>query len=172
MTKAEFEAMYPLIIGWIQQTLAVHATQARPVASLGFKRLPQYFRAEFLAAAKVVYVDTVPTPPLGAIGLGQFSDFENMTVGGITYLDTFFAREELRDAERLHFHELVHVVQWQILGPKTFIATYADGLERMGYRASPLEVMAYTLENDFVGSPNPFDVIAVVKEQLTALHGM
>ena len=36
---------------------------------------------------------------------------------GITYLNTFFIkRDELRN-ETIHFHELIHVVQWRILDP-------------------------------------------------------
>jgi hypothetical protein len=84
MTPEEFEAKYPLIIGWIQQTIAGHAAQAQPVAALGFRRLPQYFRPELLAGTKVVAVEIVPTPPLSKIGLGQFREFENMNADGIT----------------------------------------------------------------------------------------
>ncbi len=122
-----------------------------------------------------VYVPNVPAPPLSAIGLSQFSDFENMNAGGITYLDTtyldtFFVRNELRGNEALHFHELVHIIQWQLLGPKSFVAAYADGLERIGYRACPLETMAYTLENVFRSSQTHFDVAMIVREQLHALY--
>ena len=170
MTPAEFETKYPRILSWIQGTLAKHAPQALTVSSLGFQRLPQYFRTQVLTSSKVIYVAVVPTPPLSALGLKQFSDFENMNAMGITYLDTFFSREEGRANENLHFHELVHVLQWQLLGPKAFIAAYADGLEGAGYRRSPLEVMAYTLESVFKNSPNPFDVAVVVREQLTALY--
>jgi hypothetical protein len=170
MKPEEFEAKYPLILSWIQGTLTTYIVQARPVSSLGFKRLPQYFRAEVLTSSKVVYVAVVPTPPLSALGFNQFSDFENMNATGITYLDTFFSREEGRGNESLRFHELVHVLQWQMLGPKAFIAAYADGLERNGYRRSPLEVMAYTLESVFKNSANPFDVAAAVREQLIALY--
>jgi hypothetical protein len=169
MTKEELEAKYPLIFGWIQQTLAAHATQARPVASLGFKRLPQYFSAEVLQSASVVYVDEVPMPPLSAIGLSRFSDFENMNAAGITYLDTFFSQTNMRKNERHHLHELVHVLQWRVLGPKRFIAAYADGLERYGYRDSPLEVMAFELDKRFQIDPNPFDVPAIVQAKLAAL---
>jgi hypothetical protein len=171
MTKEEFETKYPLILAWIQQTIANHAPQARTIASLGFKRLPQYFSPDALEAAKVVYVEAVPTPPLSAIGLNRFAEFENMNAGGITYLNTVFARREMRKDERLHFHELVHIIQWQSLGPKSFLTAYADGLERIGYRQSPLEAMAYTLEGVFRNSQNPFDVATVVREQLVALYG-
>jgi hypothetical protein len=92
-----------------------------------------------------------------------------MNAAGITYLDTFFSQDEMRGNEAHHFHELVHVIQWQLLGPKGFIAAYADGLERIGYRASPLEVMAYTLESVFRNSNVPFNAAKVVREQLEAL---
>jgi hypothetical protein len=170
MTQQEFEAKFPLILGWVQSTLAEHKADARSVASLGFKRLPFYFPPDVLSAAKVVYVPAVPAPPLSALGLAQFSDFENMNAAGITYLDTFFSRNEMRGNEAHHFHELVHVLQWQIMGPKSFVAAYADGLERNGYRASPLEVMAYVLESIFRNSQSPFDVAAIVHEQLLALY--
>jgi hypothetical protein len=170
MTQQEFDEKYPLILSWIKNLLAEHAASAHSVASLGFKRLPLYFQSDVLASAKVIYVPKVPAPPLSALGLTQFSDFENINAGGTTYLDTFFSRNQMRENEALHFHELVHVIQWQLLGPKGFIAAYADGLERIGYRASPLETMAYTLESVFRNSQTPFDVVTIVREQLHALY--
>src|SRR5262245_19122011 len=97
MTEAEFDAKFPLILGWIQKTLAEYASRAQSAATLGFKRLPNYFAPDVLRSAKVVYVPSVPAPPLGAIGLSQFSDFESMNAAGITYLDTFFSREQMRE---------------------------------------------------------------------------
>ena len=78
MQPEEFRAKYPLILNWIRQTLAKHASKARPVASLNFPRLPLYFSPATLATAKVVAVDVVPLPPLTALGLNQFADFEQM----------------------------------------------------------------------------------------------
>jgi hypothetical protein len=166
ITQQEFDAKYPLIMGWIKQTLAAHVSKARTIASLGFQRLPQYFSPELLAYAKVVYVEVVPVPPLSQLGLNQFTDFENMNADGITYLDTFFARQEAQRHESLHFHELVHVIQWKLLGAKAFVAAYADGLERFGYRNNPLEVMAYDAQDAFMKSLQPFDVEKLVKSQL------
>jgi len=170
ITQQEFDEKYPLILGWIKNLLAEHAAIARSVASLGFKRLPLYFPPDVLAASKVVYVPKVPAPPLSALGFTQFADFENMNAGGTTYLDTFFSRNEMRGDEAHHFHELVHVLQWLLLGPKSFVAAYADGLERIGYRSSPLEMMAYTLESVFQNGRAPFDMAAIVREQLQELY--
>ena len=83
-------------------------------------------------------------PPLSAMGLDRFRGFEQMNAGGMTFFDTYFVRADHVRAESLHFHELVHVIQWRLLGPEKFLALYADGLERFGYRKSPLEVMAFS----------------------------
>lgn len=158
MTEQEFRAVYPLIESWIKQTLADHASAARPVPSLGFRRLVDYFDPALLASSSVVVVARVPVPPLSAMGLSRFNDFEQKDAGGITYLDTFFVRADHVRDESLHFHELVHVVQWRLLGPERFLALYADGLERFGYRNSPMEVMAYDFQDRFEREPQPFSV--------------
>jgi hypothetical protein len=160
MTEQEFRTVYPLILVWIQKTLAEHATSAVTVASLGFSRLPHYYDETTLFSAKVVSVSRVPVPPLSAMGLDRFRDFERMDIAGITYLNTYFLQAEHAHVESLHFHELVHVIQWCLLGPEKFLACYADGLERFGYRNSPLEVMAYNLQDRFEREAQPFSVEA------------
>jgi hypothetical protein len=170
MTQKEFDEKFPLILSWIKSLVEEHAANAQPVASLGFKRLPQYFPPEILAAAKVVYVPKVPSPPLSKMGLTHFARFENLNAAGTTYLDTFFSRNEFRGDEAHHFHEMVHILQWQLLSPKSFISAYANGLERIGYRKCPLETMAYTLVSVFNNSNAPFDVATIVREQVRELY--
>jgi len=58
-----------------------------------------------------------------------------MDAAGITYLDTHFVRADQSRVESPHFHELIHAIQWRSLGPERFLALYADGLERFGYRS-------------------------------------
>jgi len=146
LTPEVFRAKYPLILGWIEETLAAHAGQARRVVDLKFPRLPAYFGPDLLATAKVVTVDRLPVPPLSQMGLTQFADWESGGYAGITYRDTFFVIRGEAANEALHFHDLIHVVQWRLLGPERFIAAYAAGLEGFGYRDSPLEATAYDLE--------------------------
>ncbi len=171
MTEKEFTEKLPFVLGWIEQTLAKYRGRARPVATLGFERLPLYFSAEILNYAKVVYVAEVPQPPLRTLGLGEFAELEDLDAKGITYLDTFFSRDEMREDEAHHFHELVHVIQWRLLGPEKFIAAYAEGLLRIAYRQTPLEVMVYTLEKVFRRGGGPFDVETVVRDELSGLYG-
>ena len=111
----------------------------------------------------------MPVPPLSAMGLDRFRDFERMDMAGITYLDTYFVRSEHAHVESLHFHELVHVIQWWLLGPEKFLAFYADGLERFGYRNSPLEVMAYNLQDRFESEAQPFNVEAACQSLIQDL---
>ena len=53
MTEQEFRAIYPLVVDWIQQTLTLRASAARPVASFGFSRLRCRATSSF-ASARVV----------------------------------------------------------------------------------------------------------------------
>jgi hypothetical protein len=169
VTPQEFEAAFPKVMGWIEQTLSAHEKLARPVASKHFRRLPLYFSRSQIEAAKFVIVDRLPVPPLSSMGLSRFSEFERGDYGGITYLDTYFLKRAEADDESLHFHEMVHVVQWRLLGGERFLALYASGLETFGYRNSPLEKMAYDAQEQFDRSGPVFDVEKFVVEKLAGL---
>lgn len=168
MTPETFEKLYPVVVGWIQSTLAAHAGKERAVASCGFPRLQHYFKGETLASAKVVLVDRLPVPPLSSMGLAEFAEFERGNFNGITYLDTFFLKPAVAKDEAVHFHELIHVIQWRILGAKEFLRMYADGLERFGYWMSPLEKMAYEAEAAFSAS-EIFDAERLVSDTLASI---
>jgi len=160
----------PQITSWIDATLAAHAAQARSVASFGFKRLPEYYSPQFLAQAKAVVVERVPVPPLTAVGLPELAAFEQGNYAGITYKDTYFLKAVEASRESLHFHELVHVVQWAHLGVEKFLTAYAAGLATQGYWNSPLEVMAYDLQDHFDRNGQPADVVVVVRNKLNELY--
>jgi len=108
----------------------------------------------------------LPLPPLSKMGLTRFAEFERGDFDGITYLDTFFLKQAHSKNEVIHFHELIHIIQWRLLGPARFLYLYANGLERFGYRQSPLEVMAYDAEKMFATSITIFDAEKFVAEKL------
>jgi hypothetical protein len=168
MTPQEFDGAFPAVLDWIQQTLLAHKNRTRPIASKNFKRLPLYFSGTQIAAAKFVIVERVPVPPLSSIGLTQFKEFERGDYDGVTYLDTYFLKRAGADDEGLHFHEMIHVVQWRLLGARQFAAMYADGLEAFGYRNSPLEKMAYDAQDSFARSEPVFDAEKLVAQKLLA----
>ncbi len=119
------------------------------VGDLNFPRLSNYFELSTLQAAKVVRLPRVPVPPLQQWGLDKFSAFEQGDFDGITYLDTFFIKGTKSLDEAVHFHELVHIVQWRQLGAEAFLFRYANELEKYGYADSPLEKMAYSMQDRF-----------------------
>jgi hypothetical protein len=125
-----------------------------------------YFSQGLLDTTKVVAVTRVPIPPLSSMGLQRFRDFERGDWDGITYLDTYFVKRTKAADEELHLHELIHVVQWRLLGPERFLKLYADGLERFGYLDSPLEKMPFAAQAEFSRSKQPFDAEAVVLREL------
>jgi hypothetical protein len=79
-------------------------------------------------------------------------------MAAITFVDTVVSHEPLTD--RLLFHELVHVVQYQKLGVPGFSAKYVTGFLSGGsYETLPLEMNAYKLDARFAGAPaKPFSV--------------
>lgn len=70
---------------------------------------------------------------------------------------------------RLLFHELVHVVQFHLLGIDDFVSRYVGGWMQNGfrYRSIPLERDAYELEARFTrNTSDRFPVEAEVRRQL------
>jgi hypothetical protein len=81
---------------------------------------------------------------------GSLPNFADMAA--ITFVDTVVSHEPFKD--RLLFHELAHVVQYEKLGLAEFAAKYVKGFLSGGsYEAIPLEVSAYQLEARFVADP-------------------
>jgi hypothetical protein len=72
------------------------------------------------------------------MGLSRFGVFEQGDFSGITYLDRYFIKQTVVTEETIHFHELIHVIRWRLLGPEDFLAAYASGLDEFGYENSPL----------------------------------
>ena len=170
MTPEEFRIAYPKVQDWIQKTLTAYEKDAQPIASMHFARLPLYFDYDLLETAKFIPIDRVPMPPLSEMGLGRFAAFEQGNFHGVTYLDRYFIKRTIVTEEALHFHELIHVIQWRLLGPEAFLSAYANGLDEFGYENSPLEKMAYDAEASFKRSSAIFDAEKFVAERLGSLR--
>jgi len=93
------------------------------------------------------------------MGLVQFEEFERRSFKGMTYKDTYFMLPQFARDESLHFHELVHVVQWGYLGVHGLLLGYAKGLlDAEKYEDNPLESIACQLEEYFTAGKQPFNV--------------
>lgn len=154
-TFRRLQSALPQVLVWVDRLLEENARFATGIDLRRFARLPRYWSSDVLLGARVVKTSAVPFPPVSAYGLPEFAAMENMSRAAITFRDMFFV-DEAHDSESVHFHELVHVVQWDALGPPDFLLTYGVGLAEFGYRRSPLEAMAYDLQASFErGVPIP-----------------
>jgi hypothetical protein len=166
MSLGNIQEKLPQLREWIERTLARHRIEARSVASQRFPRLKDYFPSVFLETAFVVIVPRIPIPPLREMGLPELAEFEKGDYTGITYRNTYFVREGGIYNESIHFHELVHIVQWLYLGVDGFLTNYAAGLVEHGYENNPLEVMAREFQNYFDQGGPPKDIKSLIRGEL------
>ncbi len=163
-------------IAWIIKEVAAYIDRQRqtyrqravPLDQNERAAMQPFFPASCLDSTRVVLLSDqrVTNPPfygeLIKMGFDALSlpDFKRMTA--ITYMDTIVSHEPF--TERLLFHELVHVVQYEKLGLPEFAAKYVRGFLSGGsYEAIPLERNAYELDARFAGTPvRPFSVEAEV----------
>jgi len=107
--------------------------------------------------------ERVPNPPfyveLGQLGFTGLPNFT--TMGAITFDDVVVFHEPL--TPQLIFHEMVHIVQYRLLGVDDFARLYVRGYLNGGYQGTPLEVCAYELDGRFIMGSVGFDVEAEVR---------
>ena len=165
----KFQATLPAVREWIDQTLAEYESDTVSVAGLSFPRLSSMFPPDFLSRAKAVVVTgNVPFPPLSRMGLSEFAHMEDMPAAGITFKDTYFLHHS-DQSESLHFHELVHVVQWERLGVDNFLLAYGAGLMQFGYENGPFEKMAYSLQTEFERNNLTANTVELINRETDAI---
>jgi hypothetical protein len=153
-----------MMLAWVEQTLHENVHRMVPVTTLALRRLANHFPADALGRAKVVVVEAIPVPPIAEAGLDEVNFPNESLLGGITLVDTYFIRES-NARESLHFHEMVHVLQWERLGIANFLRAYGIGLIEFGYIDNPLEGIAYSLQEQFDGDLLTDSVAHIVNAQ-------
>lgn len=138
----------PRVEQWIDDLHTSHRGESVRTSDLRFRRLAAHFPASLLTSTRVALVPKIPFPPVSEYGLPEFDAMANMPMAGITFRDMYFVQPS-SSSESVHFHELVHVVQWARLGVRDFLLTYALGIVLHGYAGSPLEAIAFELQGQF-----------------------
>lgn len=150
---------------WIDETLESHSDD-----KVSCEVLIPYFNGfypqEFLKNSFYVVVDEVPKPNFPELRQAGLGGFIEMDLDGITYKNTYFIRKGHEKNLALHFHELVHVLQWQLLGASGFIGRYIQEIQEHGYQDAPLEKMAYALDGHFSAKGAALDVPAYVQQKI------
>ncbi|MBR9867268.1 MAG: hypothetical protein GYB20_07030 [Oceanospirillales bacterium] len=150
---------------WIDSTNTKYQSQ-RKSCSVFNSPFSGFYPERFLDDSYFVVVDNIPKPDfpeLREVGLGDFID---MKVNGVTYKNTYYVDKDCADDMRLHFHELVHVVQWRLLGVRGFINRYVSEIQSHGYDEAPLELMAYSLDRHYYQGGKPIDVPSYVQSKM------
>lgn len=98
--------------------------------------------------------------------LGIQTKFSLTGVSGITFVDCVVVPEAIPGPDLL-FHELVHVVQYRVLGSRRFAERYVNGLAGAGfvYERNPMEAVAFELQERFLLGLR-FDVEAIIDRDL------
>jgi hypothetical protein len=157
--------MLERIENWIDATLQKYET-----SSISCNRFSSLFNGfytiEFLSSSYYVIVDEIPVPDFPELREAGLSEVLDMDMNGITYKNTYFLKSASAQNLDIHFHELVHVAQWQALGSTEFINRYIGEIQEFTYDQAPLEKMAYSLEAHFSKRRKPFDVPMHVQQNL------
>ena len=141
---------------------------SEPIAARFRKEFYAFFPPDLLAEIRVAHA-SVPNPRfywvVKFLGIGRV--LEMSSIGAITLVDVI-AYPAGMDRSTL-FHELVHAVQYRVLGLQKFARLYVTGfLNGGGYDGIPLERQAYELEERF--SRDPRTVFSVENDVLERLQ--
>jgi hypothetical protein len=145
--------------------MAANAAELTPELRV---QLREYFPADVLESTRVLVSERLPIPDLPWARVLRHCGLyipSPSTIGAITFDDVIAVRGPL--SRRLLFHELVHVVQYRLLGVEAFAREYIAGfLTARSYDGIPLELCAYELEERFAFNGGPFDVREAVERYL------
>jgi hypothetical protein len=179
----DMSQLMALLIGqgqkWIKEQRLAYRPLARILPEQTVARFSPFFETSVLKKVRLLMVPALENPGFleayrstfdeKAMPLLDFSSF-----AGITFMDTILLVDGFpgADPEATLFHELVHAVQYELLGPEKFVELYIMGWVNQGfnYAAIPLEMDAYELQNRFEAAPEePFAVRDEVSRSLELL---
>lgn len=168
LTDAQIAWIIENVAAYIQRQRQTYRGRAMELDSRQRSAMQPFFPASVLEATRLVALgdERVSNPEFYGelIRMGFDSDslpnFQLMAA--VTFTDTVVSHGSLTD--RLLFHELVHVVQYDKLGFAEFAARYVKGFLSGGsYEAIPLEMNASGLERRFAAArARPFSVASEV----------
>ncbi|ART80862.1 hypothetical protein [Oceanisphaera avium] len=148
------------ILDWVNNTNAAHASLRHSCQQLS-RHFSGFFEPELFTKAGFVITSQLPSPPISQVAHLGLTQLLSPTAVGITLNDTYYIKPKVAAQLSVHFHELIHVLQWQALGPSAFIERYISEVLHYGYRQAPLEEKAYGYEGQFKAQPNqPFVILA------------
>ncbi len=171
------KSFIPLVAGkaqeWIASQRAAQLPRSRPLIDSERSSLAVHFSQESLSAARLVYVDRIPSPPfIGSLlrqlqFIGKRVHFDFSAGAGITFGECILVAVPGPPIDLL-FHEMVHVEQYRMLGVKGFANAYVRGFvdSNFVYEKIPLETIAFEMSARFTAGES-----FVVHDELTGWLG-
>lgn len=160
---------------WIREQRALHRPDAQALEAQAMAMLGPFFGPDIMRDVRFKTVPVIRNPEFyrefEEAGRPVPMDFTD--THGITFEDTVLLSERYVAADgapmSLLFHEMVHMVQYRLLGVGGFVRQYLTGWAENGfeYMAIPMERDAYELEERFAQNPHtPFPVRMEVSRRL------
>jgi hypothetical protein len=155
---------------WILNQREIYRPTGRPLLPDAQERFLPYFGKHILESARVAMVPRIENPPfyIEFIRRGAPVLLQVQNAVGITFVDCIVIATRFHPSpmpsHSLLFHELVHVLQYEILGTHGVIDAYIRGWEEndFQYEKIPIEQEAYQFQQEFERNKNPF----LVRERL------
>ena len=140
--------------GWIHSYSSAFSKLGQPLSEENTKELAAYFESDILREVRIIFLDQVkPFKVYTQLKLFSLKClFQIWGLGGLTLHHCIFLRKGMASAapqvlRSILFHELVHVVQYEILGVIGFLRSYLSHYRRTReYFRIPHEQIAYSLQ--------------------------
>jgi len=161
---------------WIESQRAQHRVHADPLPDTTQAALSGFFEKGTLDRTRIRHVASIENPHF-------YREFEeageafplDFTVwAAITFGDVILVNGEQIPGPPSHsvvFHEMVHVVQYDVLGIHEFARRYVEPFvqSRFNYMSIPLESVAFDLQGRFEEwSGNPFSAEEEIRSGISA----
>lgn len=169
------QSLFPWLVQegarWVQSQRDAHRPGARPLNDREVDALERFFGPTIMNLASIKLVPHIENPPFYAMLVQSgISVIDFAQGGGITFIDTILISKAhtWRGPVPLSlvFHELVHVVQYDLVGIDEFVSRYVRGWFAQGaqYASIPIERQAYDLQARYEAEPSTgFSVEAYVR---------
>lgn len=174
LTPEQIKFIKAKAASWIREQREIYRLTSIEIPYEIQVNFKSYFSDETLEKARFSIVPHIKNPDfysqLATMGM-QISLIDFNSMAGITFIDTILIKdniEPLATNSELFFHELVHVVQYSLLGVDLFADRYISGFIATGfsYYNIPLERKAYELTDYYKRHEPPFSVETEIQRNL------
>ena len=177
---AELTRLMPHIVEashqWILEQRDLYSAKARSISDDERLSLQDYYDQRILDTVRIATVDQITNPPF----YGEMTELgipilDISSAAGITFMDCVVIQrlfeQQFPSWISILFHELVHVIQYNFLGPRKLIDLYLRAWIQNGYQYDSVlfETQAYRLESRFKQNGPAFSVRAIVEQELKGI---